>query len=136
MRDGQVTSQSSPRHSLEEMEMDKTTEYLSSYADNLKFPDPPQEVVDKTKRVIIDTLGCALGGYSSEPSKIARAIADTTCAHPATVIGSGQKTTPDLATFANGVMIRYLDYNDIVMSKYGGGATTATTSRRCCLLPR
>ena len=29
--------------------------------------------------------------------------------------------TPDLATFANGVMIRYLDYNDIVMSKYGGG---------------
>ena len=94
--------------------MDKTTEYLS-------YSDLPQEVVDKTKRVIIDTLGCALGGYSSEPSKIARAMAEVTCAHPATVIGSGQKTTPDLATFANGVMIRYLDYNDIVMSKYGGG---------------
>ena len=77
--------------------------------------------MDKTKRVIIDTLGCAPGGYSSEPSKIARSLAEVTCAHPATVIGSGQKTTPDLATFANGVMIRYLDYNDIVMSKYGGG---------------
>lgn len=101
--------------------MDKTTEYLSSYAKSLRYSDLPTEVVDKTKRVIIDTLGCALGGYSSETSKIARAMADATCAHPATVIGSGQQTTPDLATFANGVMIRYLDYNDVVRSKQGGG---------------
>jgi 2-methylcitrate dehydratase len=30
----------------------------------------------------------------------------------ATVIVGGQQTSPDLAAFANGVMIRYLDYND------------------------
>ena len=96
--------------------MDRITEYLSSYAACLKFSDLPQDVVHQTKRLMIDTLGCALGGYSSEPSKIARGLAEVTCAHPATVIGSGQKTTPDLATFANGVMIRYLDYNDT-----GGG---------------
>jgi 2-methylcitrate dehydratase len=48
-------------------------------------------------------------------------MAEVTCARPATVIGSGQRTTPDLAAFANGVMIRYLDYNDINHSKYGGG---------------
>ena len=101
--------------------MDSITEYLTAYADGLTFADLPTEVVRQTKRVIIDTLGCALGGYTSEPSKIARQMAEATCAHPATVIGSGQRTTPDLATFANGVMIRYLDYNDIVMSRYGGG---------------
>jgi 2-methylcitrate dehydratase len=28
------------------------------------------------------------------------------------IIGSGERTSPDLATFANGVMIRFLDYND------------------------
>ena len=28
------------------------------------------------KRVVLDTVGCALGGYSSEPAAIARAIAD------------------------------------------------------------
>ena len=60
--------------------MDRTTEYLSSYAESLRYSDLPQEVVDKTKRVIIDTLGCALGGYSSDPSKIARAMAEVTCA--------------------------------------------------------
>jgi 2-methylcitrate dehydratase len=101
--------------------MDKITDYLSSYATSLKFSDLPQEVVEKTKRVIIDTLGCALGGYTSVPSKIARAMAEVTCARPATVIGSGQKTTPDLAAFANGAMIRYLDYNDVTLAKYGGG---------------
>lgn len=101
--------------------MDRITEYLSSYAAALKFSDLPLGVVEKTKRVIIDTLGCALGGYSSDPSKIVRAIADVTCARPATIIGSGQKSTPDLAAFANGVMIRFLDYNDYSLSKLGAG---------------
>ena len=101
--------------------MDRITEYLSNYAESLEFDSLPRDVVDKSKRLIIDTLGCALGGYSSEPSKIARGMAEATCPHPATVIGSGQKTTPDLAAFANGTMIRYLDYNDIVMSRFGGG---------------
>jgi 2-methylcitrate dehydratase len=34
------------------------------------------------------------------------------CNMPATVLGSGQQTSPELATFVNGVMIRYLDFND------------------------
>jgi 2-methylcitrate dehydratase len=29
-----------------------------------------------------------------------------------TVIGNGERSSPDLATFANGVMIRFLDFND------------------------
>ncbi|MCZ6873888.1 MAG: MmgE/PrpD family protein, partial [bacterium] len=37
-----------------------------------------------------------------------------------TVIGSGQSTSADLATFANGVMIRYLDFNDGYTSKESG----------------
>ena len=63
--------------------------------------------------MILDAMGCAFGGYSSEPARIARELAGTvSSAHPATVIGSGQKSSPDLAAFANGVMIRYLDFND------------------------
>ena len=33
---------------------------------------------------------------------------------------SGVKTSPDLAAFANGVMIRYLDFNDGYLSLGGG----------------
>ena len=66
-------------------------------------------------------MGCAIGGYTSEPSKIARNLAGTvTSTQPCTIIGSGQTSSPDLATFANGVMIRYLDYNDGYTSKESG----------------
>ncbi|MBM2825028.1 MAG: hypothetical protein HW402_692, partial [Dehalococcoidales bacterium] len=95
--------------------MDKNTEYLASYATSLKYKDLPAEVVRKTKGLLIDTLGCALGAYSSEPAKIARKMAGRVyqCDMPATIIGSGQPSSLELATFANGVMIRYLDFNDV-----------------------
>ncbi len=93
--------------------MTTIVEQLSSYAAELRYEDLSREVVHQAKRLIIDTIGCALGGYGSEPAKIAREIAGSvTSTMPATVIGSGQLTSPDLATFANGVMIRFLDFND------------------------
>ena len=39
---------------------------------------------------------------------------------PAHVIGSGQATSPDMAAFANAVMVRYLDCNDNFFSVAGG----------------
>ena len=101
--------------------MPNLAEQLSSYATSLHYRDLPAEVVHLTKRMIIDTIGCALGGYTSEPSKIARDLAGTvTSTQPASIIGSGLSSSPDLATFANGVMIRYLDYNDGYTSKESG----------------
>jgi 2-methylcitrate dehydratase len=101
--------------------MDTIAERLSAYATSLHYRDLPPEVVHQAKRLIIDTLGCAVGAYASDPSKIARDLAATvTSAQPATIIGSGQTTSPDLATFANGVMVRYLDFNDGYTSKESG----------------
>lgn len=93
--------------------MTTIVEQLSSYAAALRYDDLPREVVAQAKRLIIDTIGCGLGGYASGPAKIARDLAGiVTSTMPATVLGSGQRTSPDLATFANGVMIRFLDFND------------------------
>ena len=55
--------------------MDSIVDYLSSYTASLEFEDIPSEVVHQGKRLWVDTLGCALGGYTSEPSRIARNIA-------------------------------------------------------------
>ena len=93
--------------------MDRIVDYLSSYATTLKFEDLPAEVVLQAKRMILDTVGCAIGGFSSQPAKIARDLAGTvSSSRPATIMGSGQSTSPDMAAFANGVAIRYLDFND------------------------
>ncbi|MDB5863563.1 MAG: hypothetical protein JWO70_1369 [Betaproteobacteria bacterium] len=93
--------------------MPTIAENVGAYASSLKYEALPKEVVHQAKRMIVDTLGCALGGYDSEPGRIARDMADmVTSKRPATVLFSGQQTSPDLAAFANGVMVRYRDYND------------------------
>ena len=92
---------------------DRILNHLCDHALRLSYRDLPEEVIRRTKQIILDTVGCALGGAESPPAKIARAAAsEITSAIPSTVLITGQKTSPDLAAFANGVMIRYLDFND------------------------
>ncbi len=93
--------------------MDRILQYLDDYAVGLSYGDLPEEVVDRGKHLFVDTLGCALGAAQSPPAVLARTMAaEIKSAAPAMVLFSGQKTSPDLAAFANGVMIRYLDLND------------------------
>jgi len=94
------------------------SERLTEYAASLEFSNLSPEVVHEVKRRLIDSLGCALGAYRSELGKIVMRVgqkAEST--YGVTLLGSYQKTTPDLATFANGALIRYLDYNDTYLSK-------------------
>ena len=88
-------------------------ETLARFAINLKYQDLPPEVVRTATRTILDTVGCAIGGFGAGPSRIAIKLAsDVTAKQGATVLCSGVKSSPELAVFANGVMIRYLDFND------------------------
>jgi 2-methylcitrate dehydratase len=89
------------------------TRDLAKYISDLKFQDLPPDVVHQTKRVLLDTLGCAIGGYDSEAREAIEAYIRQS-GHPreATVFGRGLRTSCLNATLANGVMVRYLDYND------------------------
>ena len=40
-------------------------EKLARYATSLRYEDLPEEVIRITKRTILDTVGCAFGGYSA-----------------------------------------------------------------------
>jgi 2-methylcitrate dehydratase len=75
-------------------------------------------VVHEVKRRILDSLGCALGALTAPPSRIARQLAQAVkVPHGATLWGTGHRTLPDLATFANGALVRYLDFNDTYLAK-------------------
>src|SRR3981081_1507071 len=103
-------------------------ETLARYATELRYEDLPEDVVRIAKRSILDTIGCAFGGYAAGPSKIAIKLAsDVTSKQPATVLFSGIKTSPDLAVFANGVMIRYLDFHDAFVSLTHGAGHPSDT---------
>src|SRR5258708_13096285 len=87
-------------------------EKLARYATSLRYKDLPEDVIRIAKRTILDTLGCAFGGYSAGPSKIAMKLAsDVNSKQPGTILLSGIKPSPELAVFAKGVKVRYLDFN-------------------------
>ena len=74
------------------------------------------QTVHQVKRVLVDTLACAMGGYLSEPAKIARHLASTVQSdgdHGSRILGTRECSSPELAGWANAVMVRYLDYNDM-----------------------
>ena len=93
---------------------------LAKYALGLTFGDLPADVVHQTKRILLDTLGCAVGGYASETSTIIqKVIKELNGREEATIIGSGVRTSCLNAALANGAMTRYLDYNDTAFIKEG-----------------
>lgn len=79
----------------------------------LRYEDLPTAVVEKAKRVILDTVGCAFGGLNAEPVRLARETVFLQGGHPqSTLIGLGRKVSADQAAFLNAMAIRYLDFND------------------------
>ncbi|ULA69718.1 MAG: putative 2-methylcitrate dehydratase 1 [Nitrospira sp.] len=91
---------------------------LAHYTQSLRFEDLPGDVVHEVKRRLLDSLGCAFGAWTATPCRIARDMAlAAKVPGGATVWGINYKTLPDLATFANGAMVRYLDFNDTYLSK-------------------
>ncbi len=86
---------------------------LARYALSCAYNDLPPDVIQQTKRLLIDTLGCAIGGYSSDTSRILqKQFIELGGKEESTVIGSGIRTSCFNAALINGAMVRYLDYND------------------------
>jgi len=101
--------------------MDATTEKLVEYTLTTGYDDLSDAVTAACKDRILDTLGCVAAAFDHPVSVTARRLAgrysmDT----PATILGSGQKTAPEMAAFANSVMLRVLDMSDTYRVLSGG----------------
>lgn len=105
--------------------MSTIVESIGEYAARLKPEHLDSAVIDYAKRILLDTLACGFGGLDSEPARIVRrSISDLGGYPQATLLGKGSKTNAQFAALANGVAIRYQDYNDV----YFGPAWTAHPS--------
>jgi 2-methylcitrate dehydratase len=90
---------------------------LAEYAASVRFEDLAPSTVHEVKRRVLDSLGCAYGAYGSEVARIARAVGTGAESRPgAGIIGVRHSALPALAAFANGAMVRYLDFNDTYLS--------------------
>lgn len=112
--------------------MDKSLQTLGKYAASLTYDDLPETTIRAAKQRIIDSLGCALGGYLLEAGKAARQLCPATdAAFSARIIGSLQRTTPEMAAFANATMVRDLDHSDV----YHPSITSGCHPSNCIAAP-
>jgi 2-methylcitrate dehydratase len=90
------------------------TAKMAAWAAGLRYEDLSSAAVREAKRFLLDSLGCALGGYQQHDVRIALEVLDEIAGEgSATVIGTGKRMDPVSASLANALMIRVMDYNDI-----------------------
>jgi 2-methylcitrate dehydratase len=90
------------------------TARISRWAADLRFEHLSPEAVHEAKRYLLDSLGCALGGFQQHDVAISlEVLEEHGGSGPATVIGTGKRMDPVSASLLNALMVRVMDYNDI-----------------------
>ncbi len=89
---------------------------FADYAVALRFEDLPAATVHEAKRRFIDSFATAVGAMDSDAYQIVRKVAQTVQSTPPGTMLGGGKCSIEWATFVNGLLIRYLDYNDTYLS--------------------
>ena len=83
-------------------------------------------VLRQANLLVLDTLGCALAGAASETARRALAVAEELGGRPeCTIIGAPAKTSVLNAVFANGALVRALDFNDVTFAEKDGKLSVA-----------
>ncbi len=93
---------------------DGLTRQVAAFILNTTYADLPAEVIELSKKSILDGLGLALAGSVAETGTLSRAYLKSLGLSRglATVIGSPVKVAPRFAAFVNGVGIHADDYDD------------------------
>ena len=89
------------------------TRELAEYASGIRFEDYPAEVIERAKTLILDNIGCMLGGSRN---KLGRTLLDPVRnmggMPEATIVGGGARVPATQAAFINGTTANALDYDD------------------------
>lgn len=92
--------------------MSKIIERLASFVADTQFSALPDEVIHEMKRVILDSIGCAIGGLSTDRGWIAVGLAKKLGgSSESTIIGTHDKASCTNVAFANGELINALDFD-------------------------
>jgi 2-methylcitrate dehydratase PrpD len=103
-------------------------ERYAGFVKRVEFADLPEFAVHEMKRIILDSIGLALAGQSTERGKIASRLARRLGGPPeSSIIGTADQVSCVNAAFANGELMNALDF-DAVSSKGGHDIPTVVSS--------
>jgi len=90
------------------------TEKLVNYIVNAEKKSLPKYVIEHTKTFILDTIGCAIGGYCTKPGKeIVAQAREFRGAGEASLLGDGSTVSLPFACWANSTLANLLDMDDV-----------------------
>jgi 2-methylcitrate dehydratase PrpD len=88
---------------------------LARFTLETKYTDLPEPIVHTTKYLLLDSIGCALAGITTDPGKmvisLTRMLGGT---RECSVLGTGDKTSVTNAAFANGQLVNILDFDTVM----------------------
>lgn len=89
---------------------------LGKFAHGTSFEELPEEVIEESKRVILDTLGCALGGVHGAKGRAGIELGRLTggITGDTTIIGTPYRSSVIGAAYANGELINDLDFDSVL----------------------
>jgi 2-methylcitrate dehydratase PrpD len=101
------------------------TQTLADFAAGVSFDDLPPATVIATQRVILDTLGCVVGGSDLASSRMVRAVKTSAGGTPeATVLVTGDRLPASGAAHVNGHAGNALDAEETI--RHSGHLAAAT----------
>ena len=94
---------------------------LGAFVARTRFEDLPQPVVEKAKRHILDTLGVALAGATSEEARRTQGmLAETEAAGPSPWWGTPHRLAPRSAALVNGIAAHAYELDDTAGCDHSG----------------
>jgi 2-methylcitrate dehydratase PrpD len=91
------------------------TRELAEYAVGTRFEDYPKEVIDAAKILLLDNIGCMLGGSQSKLGQATlKPIEQMGGSEEATLVGGRCKVPTIQAAFVNGTNANALDYDEVL----------------------
>ena len=82
--------------------MENTLSVLADFIADIKYEDLPPEVVIETKKVLLDSMGCALAGTLTPKGELSLLFGRRSESAPeSTLIGHHRKVSSSVAAFVN-----------------------------------
>lgn len=94
--------------------MPTIVERLAEFSTAASYASLPSVVAQETKRLLLDSIGCALAATNEPKGRIGIATAALMGSGEATILGIGTRSSIFGAAFANGELINALDYDAIL----------------------
>ena len=92
-------------------------EQLAGFVNRASFDDISNAARLQLKIRVLDALGCAIGAMGGDPVALLRdQVEEFDGEGSCTLIGGG-RAAADRASFYNGALVRYLDFNDSYLAK-------------------